>query len=276
MRLPGFEPGTYGLEGRCSIQLSYRRKLLQSKALRHSPKTHKSATTTTTTTALRVSPPLAASGIAVEEDIVMPAPRHKRKKPGKAHPSFPLPPHNNGQWCKKIHGKVHFFGIWHLGRPGRRPEGLSPGRERSPCRPRTPHQYSKPGRPERQDGGQRVPGSMYNGPTSESRSHWRTTRAVNSGPLSLVRNFSFRPSSVLSATKSYDQTWFLYSALTRSLLWSLVPKPRCLMAYSKNWCRPAAGCWLSGSLTYHSTSGIKVGDRSPGQAGRTMSNSAQV
>ena len=35
-----------------------------------------------------------------------------RQKPRKPSPSFPLTPHNNGQWCKKIRGKVHFFGIW--------------------------------------------------------------------------------------------------------------------------------------------------------------------
>ncbi len=29
VRLQGFEPGTYGLEVRCSIQLSYRRKSLE-------------------------------------------------------------------------------------------------------------------------------------------------------------------------------------------------------------------------------------------------------
>jgi integrase len=35
-----------------------------------------------------------------------------RKKPTKPYPSFPLTAHANGQWCKKILSKVHFFGIW--------------------------------------------------------------------------------------------------------------------------------------------------------------------
>lgn len=35
-----------------------------------------------------------------------------RKKPRKPYPTFPLTAHPNGQWCKKIRGKVHFFGIW--------------------------------------------------------------------------------------------------------------------------------------------------------------------
>ncbi|MGC9454947.1 MAG: tyrosine-type recombinase/integrase [Phycisphaerae bacterium] len=38
--------------------------------------------------------------------------RKYRKKPSKPYPSFPLTAHNNGQWCKKIRGKVHFFGTW--------------------------------------------------------------------------------------------------------------------------------------------------------------------
>ena len=39
-------------------------------------------------------------------------PLKARQKPSKPYPSFPLTPHNNGQWCKKVRGKVHFFGIW--------------------------------------------------------------------------------------------------------------------------------------------------------------------
>lgn len=35
-----------------------------------------------------------------------------RKKPNKPYPSFALTAHPNGQWCKKIRGRVHFFGVW--------------------------------------------------------------------------------------------------------------------------------------------------------------------
>ena len=38
--------------------------------------------------------------------------RERRKKLSKPYPSFPLTAHNNGQWCKKICGKVCFFGVW--------------------------------------------------------------------------------------------------------------------------------------------------------------------
>ncbi len=34
------------------------------------------------------------------------------KKPAKPYPGFPLTAHPNGQWCKKIRGRVHFFGVW--------------------------------------------------------------------------------------------------------------------------------------------------------------------
>ena len=35
-----------------------------------------------------------------------------RSKPGKPYPEFPLTAHPAGYWCKKIRGKLHYFGPW--------------------------------------------------------------------------------------------------------------------------------------------------------------------
>lgn len=36
----------------------------------------------------------------------------KPQKPGKPNPKYPLFAHQNGQWAKKIKGKLHYFGLW--------------------------------------------------------------------------------------------------------------------------------------------------------------------
>lgn len=36
----------------------------------------------------------------------------KLSKPSKPYPKFPLTPHNNGRWCKKIKGKIIYFTRW--------------------------------------------------------------------------------------------------------------------------------------------------------------------
>jgi hypothetical protein len=36
----------------------------------------------------------------------------KLSKPGKPYPEVPLTAHPAGYWCKKIRGKIHYFGPW--------------------------------------------------------------------------------------------------------------------------------------------------------------------
>jgi hypothetical protein len=38
--------------------------------------------------------------------------RTKTETPSKPSPDFPLTAHPNDQWCKRIKGKLHYFGSW--------------------------------------------------------------------------------------------------------------------------------------------------------------------
>jgi hypothetical protein len=46
--------------------------------------------------------------MTAEHSISTPA----RSKPVKPYPQFPLTAHPAGYWCKKIRGKLHYFGPW--------------------------------------------------------------------------------------------------------------------------------------------------------------------
>src|SRR5690242_9995669 len=47
-----------------------------------------------------------------EIDSTTPARPDKPAKPSKPYPEFPLTPHPAGYWCKKIRGRLHYFGPW--------------------------------------------------------------------------------------------------------------------------------------------------------------------
>jgi integrase len=47
-----------------------------------------------------------------EANSTPPASGSKPAKPAKPYPEFPLTAHPAGQWCKKIRGKLHYFGPW--------------------------------------------------------------------------------------------------------------------------------------------------------------------
>src|SRR6516165_4097648 len=46
------------------------------------------------------------------DNSTTPLPTGKPAKPSKPYPEYPLTAHPAGYWCKKIRGKLHYFGPW--------------------------------------------------------------------------------------------------------------------------------------------------------------------
>src|SRR5262249_2350799 len=57
-----------------------------------------------------VKRPALRSAQAPDDTDDPPLPRSTN--PAKPYPSFPLTPHPTGSWCKKIRGRLHYFGPW--------------------------------------------------------------------------------------------------------------------------------------------------------------------
>jgi integrase len=72
-----------------------------------------------------------------EHHPTTPARSGKPDKPNKPYPEFPLTAHPAGYWCKKIRGKIHYFGPWNdpdgaLDKYNREKDALHAGRTPRP------------------------------------------------------------------------------------------------------------------------------------------------
>jgi integrase len=52
------------------------------------------------------------AGVVVERPTTDNNPKSDPNKPNKPYKDYPLTAHPTGQWCKKIRGKLHYFGPW--------------------------------------------------------------------------------------------------------------------------------------------------------------------